>query len=182
MGSIATGWHSWGNTMALLTPDLLTRCADLLYQEAACLDERRWTEWLALYTEDAEFWVPAWDEDGQLTTDHESQLSLIYYNSRAGLDDRVWRIQSGLSAATSPLARTCHFITNIRLIDTHPAHPQVSSHWQVQVYLPEKQHTFTYFGFYEHVLREDGERLRIAKKKVLLLNDVVESVLDIYHV
>jgi benzoate/toluate 1,2-dioxygenase subunit beta len=168
--------------MAPLTTDLLTRCADLLYQEAAYLDERRWTEWLALYTEDAEFWVPAWDEDGQLTTDHESQLSLIYYNNRAGLDDRVWRIQSGLSAATSPRARTCHLITNIRLTETHATHTRVSSHWQVHVYLPEKQHAFTYFGFYEHVLRDEGERLRIAKKKILLLNDVVESVLDIYHV
>lgn len=182
MGSIATGSDSWSKAMARLTPDLLTRCADLLYQEAAYLDERRWSEWLALYTEDAEFWVPAWDEDGQLTTDHESQLSLIYYNSRAGLEDRVWRIQSGLSAATSPFARTCHLITNIRLTDTHPARTQVSSHWQVQVYLPEKQQAFTYFGFYEHVLHEEGERLCIAKKKVLLLNDVVESVLDIYHV
>ena len=168
--------------MVPLATDLLTRCADLLYQEAAYLDERRWTEWLALYTEDAEFWVPAWDEDGHLTTDHESQLSLIYYNSRAGLDDRVWRIQSGLSAATSPFARTCHLITNVRLIETHPPHTHVSSHWQVQIYLPEKQHAFTYFGFYKHVLRTEGELLRIAKKKILLLNDVVASVLDIYHV
>lgn len=168
--------------MALPTTDLLTRCADLLYQEAASLDERRWADWLALYTEDAEFWVPAWDEDGQLTTDHESQLSLIYYNSRAGLDDRVWRIQSGLSAATSPVARTCHLIANVRLTETHAPHPHVSSHWQVHIYLPEKQHTFTYFGFYEHVLRVEGDTLRIAKKKILLLNDVVESVLDIYHV
>jgi 3-phenylpropionate/cinnamic acid dioxygenase small subunit len=165
-----------------MAPELLTRCADLLYQEAAYLDERRWAEWLALYTEDAEFWVPAWDEDGRPTDDPQSQLSLIYYDSRAGLEDRIWRIQSGLSPASSPLIRTCHLITNVRITAVVESQPQVSSHWQVQIYRPEKQQAFTYFGFYEHVLRSEKDTLRIAKKKVVLLNDVVETVLDIYHV
>lgn len=164
-----------------MATDLLTRCFDLLYREAMCLDERRWSEWLALYTEDAEFWVPAWDEEGKPTEDPLSQLSLIYYNRRAGLEDRVWRIQSGLSPASSPLLRTCHLITNIRLLDVANGHAKISSHWQVQIYRPEKQQSFAYFGFYEHVLRLDDEQLRIAKKKVILLNDVIESVLDIYH-
>lgn len=161
--------------------EFISRCADLLYQEAAYLDERRWAEWLALYTEDAEFWVPAWDEDGKPTEDPLSQLSLIYYNRRAGLEDRVWRIQSGLSPASSPLLRTCHLITNIRLLQVANDQAQVSSHWQVHIYRPEKQQSFSYFGFYEHALRLEGEHVRIAKKKIILLNDVVESVLDIYH-
>ncbi|MEW6301754.1 MAG: aromatic-ring-hydroxylating dioxygenase subunit beta, partial [Thermodesulfobacteriota bacterium] len=59
---------------------------------------------------------------------------------------------------------------------------RVSSHWQVQTYRPDKQEVFCYFGFYEHVLRPQGNELHIARKKILLLNDVVESVLDIYHV
>jgi 3-phenylpropionate/cinnamic acid dioxygenase small subunit len=165
-----------------MATELLTRCADLLYQEAAYLDERRWSEWLALYTEDAEFWLPAWDDDTRPTNDPQSQLSLIYYNSRAGLEDRVWRIQSGLSPATSPLTRTCHFITNVRLTKTAAHQPHVASHWQVQIYRPEHQQAFIYFGFYEHVLRLGADGLHIAKKKIILLNDVVEGVLDIYHV
>ncbi len=165
-----------------MAPELLTRCADLLYREAAYLDERRWAEWLALYTEDAEFWLPAWDEDARPTDDPQSQLSLIYYNSRAGLEDRVWRIQSGLSPASSPLIRTCHLLTNVRITDVMDGQPRVSSHWQVHIYRPEKQQAFTYFGFYEHLLRLEGEQLRVAKKKIIVLNDVVESVLDIYHV
>ena len=165
-----------------MEPELLTRCANLLYQEAAYLDERRWAEWLALYTEDAEFWLPAWDEDGGPTDDPQTQLSLIYYKNRAGLEDRIWRIQSGLSPASSPQIRTCHLITNVRITDVVNDHPHVSSHWQVQIYRPEKQQASAYFGFYEHVLRPYGENLRIASKKITLLNDVVESALDIYHV
>jgi 3-phenylpropionate/cinnamic acid dioxygenase small subunit len=126
--------------------------------------------------------VPAWDEDGRPTDDPQSQLSLIYYNSRAGLEDRVWRIQSGLSPASSPLVRTCHLLTNVRITTVTQDQPHVSSHWQVQIYQPEKQHSFSYFGFYEHGLRLEGAQMRIARKKIVLLNDVVESVLDIYHV
>ncbi|MBI3247804.1 MAG: nuclear transport factor 2 family protein [Deltaproteobacteria bacterium] len=162
--------------------ELLSRCAELLYLEAAYLDEKRWHEWLALYTEDAEFWVPAWDEDGRPTEDPQSQLSLIYYSNRAGLEDRVWRIQSGLSPASNPPLRTCHLLTNVRIAAVENNHPKVSSHWQAQIHRPEKQQTFSYFGFYEHALRLEGQSLRIAGKKIVLLNDVVESVLDIYLV
>ena len=165
-----------------MEPELLTRCADLLYREAAYLDERRWTEWLALYTADAEFWLPAWDEDGRPTSDPQTQLSLIYYDNRLGLEDRVWRIQSGLSPASSPPVRTCHLISNIRITELVNGQPSVASRWQVNVYRPEKHHSFSYFGFYEHVLRSENSELRIAKKKVTLLNDVVESVLDVNHV
>lgn len=165
-----------------MASELLPRAADLLYQEAAFLDERRWPEWLALYAEDAEFWVPAWDEEGKPTDDPQSQLSLIYYDSRTGLEDRVWRIESGLSPASRLLVRTCHIITNVRLTEIAKHRLNVSSNWQVQIYQPEKQASLAYFGFYEHVLRFDGDALRIAKKKITLLNDVIGSALDIYHV
>jgi 3-phenylpropionate/cinnamic acid dioxygenase small subunit len=165
-----------------MASESLVRCTDLLYQEAAYLDERHWPEWLALYTEDAEFWVPSWDDEGRATDDPHSQLSLIYYNSRAGLEDRVWRIQSGLSLASTVPVRSCHLITNVRLIAVANQHFHVSSHWQVHLYRWDKRQSFTYFGFYEHVLRQEGDSLRIAKKKIILLNDTIKSVLDIYHV
>jgi len=160
----------------------LVRCAALLYREAAYLDERRWAEWVTLYAEDAEFWVPAWDDEDQPTDDPRSALSLIYYRGRAGLEDRVWRIESGLSPASIPLPRTCHLVTNVQITEQNTTQVQLSSHWQVHIYKPDKQHSFTYYGFYEHTLRFAGDHLQIARKKITLLNDVVESVLDIYHV
>ncbi|HBP77531.1 MAG TPA: benzoate 1,2-dioxygenase small subunit, partial [Halomonas sp.] len=40
-----------------------------LYREARLLDDREWDDWLALYHKDALFWMPAWDDDDQLTRD-----------------------------------------------------------------------------------------------------------------
>ncbi len=165
-----------------MTADLLARCIQVLLDEAACLDQHRWADWLALYTDDAEYWVPAWTDEGRPTNDPQTELSLIYYNSKAGLEDRVWRIESGLSPASHPLDRTCHLITNIRLTNEDAERPAVASHWQVNAYKPGKQESFVYYGFYEHLLRQTPGGYRIAKKKTILLNDVIEGVLDIYHI
>ena len=72
---------------------------DLLYREALFLDTQRWDEWLDLYTSDCEYWVPAWKSAHQVTEDPKREISLIYYASRAGLEDRVWRVRSGRSVA-----------------------------------------------------------------------------------
>ena len=165
-----------------MTADLLAHCTQVLFDEAACLDQHRWADWLALYADDAEYWVPAWTDEGRATNDPQTELSLIYYNSKAGLEDRVWRIESGLSPASQPLDRTCHLITNIRLTNEDAERPTVASHWQVNAYKPGKQESFLYYGFYEHLLRRTPAGYRIAKKKTTLLNDVIEGVLDIYHI
>ncbi len=163
--------------------DLLNRCAELIYREAAYLDEKRWAEWLALYAEDAEFWLPAWHADGKPTNDPQSQLSLIYYNGRAGLEDRIWRIQSGKSLASDPLIRTCHMVTNLRVTGApKDGHASVESRWQVYIYRPSQWRASSYFGFYEHLLRPDSDGLRIVRKKIILLNDEIETALDINHV
>ncbi len=93
--------------------DATETAADLLYREALALDERRWDDWLALYDEAAEFWVPAWKSEDQPTDDPSSEVSLVYAARRSELEDRVWRVRSGQSIASSPLPRTAHIVTNV---------------------------------------------------------------------
>lgn len=162
--------------------ELLVRCTELLYHEAACLDQQRWSEWLELFTEDVEFWIPAWDAEHESTSDPRTEISLMYYDSRAGLEDRIWRIQSGLSSASTPLPRTCHLITNVQINPVVGAQVHVSAHWLVQSFKVREQQSHSHYGSYEYVLRREGDRLRIAKKKIIVLNDVIPSALDIYSV
>ena len=71
-----------------------------LFREARLLDDRTWDEWLACYTEDVTYWMPAWDDDDRLTDDHESQISLMYYPDRGGLEDRVFLGPAEVRVAT----------------------------------------------------------------------------------
>src|SRR5699024_533381 len=54
-----------------------TEVEDFLYREARLLDDRRFEEWLDYYHPDAEYWMPAWDDNGHLTEDPQREISLI---------------------------------------------------------------------------------------------------------
>ncbi|MGH7803420.1 MAG: aromatic-ring-hydroxylating dioxygenase subunit beta, partial [Candidatus Binatia bacterium] len=95
--------------------DLRNRAIDLIHREASLLDQKKWSEWLELYVPHAVFWIPAWDDEANLTNDPRTEISLMYYDDRAGLEDRVWRLRSGMSAASLPLSRTCHLVTGTRI-------------------------------------------------------------------
>lgn len=160
--------------------ELHGRVDALLFEEAACLDEQRWDDWLKLFAPTVEYWMPAWDSEHELTSDPTSEISLIYYSDRTGLEDRVWRIKSGLSAASTPLPRTCHQTTNIRIVDAKNAKVHVKATWQVNSFRNEL--TDNFYGRYEYELNDSGDSLLIGKKKIILLNDVIPSVVDIYSV
>ena len=49
-----------------------------IYREARLLDDRQWDEWLKCYHEDATYWMPAWDDNDELTEDPQAEISLIY--------------------------------------------------------------------------------------------------------
>ena len=46
-----------------------------LYREARYLDDREFDKWLECYAADAEFWMPAWDDDDTLVTDPTTEIS-----------------------------------------------------------------------------------------------------------
>jgi 3-phenylpropionate/cinnamic acid dioxygenase small subunit len=154
--------------------------SSLLFKEAQLLDERRWDEWRELYTPDAEFWVPAWDSDGELTSDPNNELSLIYYNSRAGLEDRIFRLKTGKSSASNPMPRTCHSVSNIQPSFNEDGSCDVRCVWDVSVY--RFGQTYRYYGFYELGLVRSANGWLIRKKKIVLLNDTISTVVDFYMV
>lgn len=163
----------------------LAEAADVLYREAECLDERDWDGWLSLYTPDCVFWVPSWISDDAICSDPQREISLIYYASRSGLADRVWRVRSGESVASLPLPRTVHALGNLRLGGTgaeSPGSMSVKSNWSVDLFSTKTQASHRFFGRYEHRLSRVADRWMIASKKVILLNDYLPSSLDFYSV
>jgi 3-phenylpropionate/cinnamic acid dioxygenase small subunit len=157
-----------------------SRVSALLFEEAAALDEQRWDDWLTLFTPDIEYWMPAWDSEHEMTQDPTSEISLMYYSDKSGLEDRIWRIKSGMSSASTPLPRTCHLVTNIRVGQVVDGLLQVKANWQGNAFRHEK--TDSFYGRYEYGLREEQGKLLIARKKIVLMNDVIPSVVDIYNV
>ncbi|MDR3097292.1 MAG: benzoate 1,2-dioxygenase small subunit [Paraburkholderia sp.] len=159
--------------------DYQTICA-ALYREARLLDDRQWDEWLTCYAEDVTYWMPAWDDDDQLTEDHESQISLMYYPDKGGLEDRVFRIKTERSGASTPETRTSHNVTNVEVLAERGEEVDVryNFHTLSHRYRVNDQ----YFGTMFVTLRKTGDNWLIAYKKIVLKNDYIRQVLDVYHV
>lgn len=161
---------------------LLLEATELLHREGLYLDEQRFDEWLALFTDDCEYHVPSWISEHAHTTDPKRELSLIYYKTRGGLEDRVWRVKSGLSVASTPIPRTCHLVSNILLDEASDAAMQVTSAWTVHCYYHKPKENRVFFGHSRHHLVATDDGWKIARKRVILRNDYIPTMLDFFNI
>jgi benzoate/toluate 1,2-dioxygenase beta subunit len=155
---------------------------ELLYREALLLDRADWDGWLALYHDDAVFWLPAWSNETTPTSDPEQELSLIYYQGRRNLEDRVWRLRSRQSVASQPLPRFVHAVTNVLIEEAGRDWASVSAAFIVHRYDVRSERAHAFFGRYEYRIQRKANAWLIGAKKVLLLNDTIPTVLDVYSV
>jgi benzoate/toluate 1,2-dioxygenase beta subunit len=152
-----------------------------LYREARFLDDREWDGWLALYAPTAQFWMPSWDDDDKLVTDPAREVSLIYYPHKGGLEDRVFRIRTERSSATSlPEPRTSHNISNVEIVGRDGETLKVRFNWFTLNF--RYKTVDTYFGTSFYTLDTSGPVPLITNKKVILKNDYIHHVIDIYHI
>jgi benzoate/toluate 1,2-dioxygenase beta subunit len=153
---------------------------DFLYREARYLDDKDWDNWLELYVSDASFWMPSWDDRDELTEDPQTEISLIWYGNRGGLEDRVFRIKTDRSSATMPDTRTSHNISNIEILEIADDLCKVRFNWHTLSF--RYKTVDSYFGTSFYTLDVRGESPLIKAKKVVLKNDYVRQVIDVYHI
>lgn len=150
-----------------------------LYQMAESCDNQDWDRYLSYFAENVEFHVPQWRSEHEYTLDPRREMSLIYYANRAGLEDRVFRIRTGKSAACTPMPRTMHLINNVRCQPEEQGQQVIHVNWLTHYYrFGESRH---FFGRATYHLVWQDEQLKITRKHVLVLNDKIDSVLDFYH-
>ncbi len=151
-----------------------------LYREARFLDDREWDAWLECYAPSASFWMPTWDDDDQLVEDPQRHISLIYYPNRKGLEDRIFRIKTGRSGASTPEPRTCHLISNVEVLERRQNEIDVRFNWLTLSH--RYKETKSFFGVSFYTINTAQAEMLITAKKVVLKNDYIHHVIDIYHV
>jgi len=151
-----------------------------IHREARLLDDRQWDEWLTCYHKEVVYWMPCWDDEDTLTEDPQTELSLIYYPSRCGLEDRIYRIKTERSGASSmPEPRTTHLRTNLEILERSEGQVKLRFNWQTNSH--RYHSTQMFFGTAFCTLDITGEQPLITEKKVILNNDYINQVIDIYH-
>jgi 3-phenylpropionate/cinnamic acid dioxygenase small subunit len=154
--------------MSVATPiDLRAEVEQFLYREAWLLDHGRLGEWLGLFTDDATYWIPLQrDQTDPLTT------SSIVYDDRRLLEVRVRQFQHPRAHARRPAPRTVHQVSNVHVLDAEDDALRVGSTLVLIEYRHERQRVWG--ALVEHRLRRTPDGLRIAAKRIDLVNSEAE--------
>ncbi|PSJ46415.1 anthranilate 1,2-dioxygenase small subunit [Zobellella endophytica] len=150
------------------------------YRVAEFCDNQDWDNYLEQFAPECEFHIPQWDSEHSYTQDPKREMSLMYYPNRGGIEDRVFRIRTGKSAACTPMPRTLHLVNNLRYRQGEDGRFLVKVNWVTHYYRFGESHHF--FGTAHYRLRREGDAWKITYKQSILLNDRIDSVLDFYHV
>src|SRR5690242_6193124 len=110
--------------------DVIREIEQFLYREARLLDERRFDEWLGLFTDDVRYFmanrsnrypksskaISILDPDRYVEDDigREDELA-IFDETKETLTARVARLGTGMAWAEDPPSRTRHFVANIEI-------------------------------------------------------------------
>ena len=169
--------------------DAFREVEQFLYREARLLDERRFREWLDLFTDDVRYWMGARSNRYPRTSKAISILSpnryveddhtrddelAIFDESKETLSGRVARLETGMAWAEDPPSRTRHLITNIEVAGDAGAELTVHSNFIVYRSRAETEQDF-YVGAREDLLRRVDGGLKIARRKMTLDQNVLSA-------
>jgi len=141
------------------------RFEEFLIAEPRLLDERRFREWMELFTEDGTYWVPS--VPGQASPFDQASL---FYDDRDLMRTRVERLEHPRIHVQTPPSRTAHLVGNVLVEQADEAKGEyvIGSTVIVVEYRDDAQRIFA--GRQHHRLRRDGASFRIVQKRVDLIN------------
>jgi 3-phenylpropionate/cinnamic acid dioxygenase small subunit len=144
-----------------------TRAVEFLYQEARLADEARYGEWLALWTDDGVYWVPATTDPGAEPDTHISHI----YDNRARLDTRIKLLQTGQRYSQEPRSLMRRIISNIEVTAAADGELVAESNFILAELSVQAKHEMHWWvGRATHRLRRVDGELRMSGKKVVLVN------------
>ena len=164
--------------------DLWHEIERFLIREARLLDDRRFEEWLDLFTDDAVYWMPGrtnpWRSGEVADSINKPGELAIFEDTKTTLTTRVARLRTGLAWGEEPPSRTRHLITNIEVerdeagdADGYPAQLRARSNFLVyRAQLELDKDLFV--GTREDTLRRVDGSWKIARRE-LRLEDVVHD-------
>ena len=156
-----------------------------LYREARLLDERRFGEWLDLFTEGARYRMslrsnlyprsskaiavlaPAPNDEAA-----EEDMLAVLDETKETLAGRIARLDTGMAWAEDPPSRTRHFVANIEIEPREPGVVEVRANFLVYKSRAETEQDI-YIGSRRDTLHRVGGTLKIAGRRLILDQNVL---------
>ena len=147
---------------AIADAALRERCRMLLEREARLLDQGRFEDWLALYSAQCVYWVPATPGG-----DPRREVA-VAFDDRRRLEDRVYRLRTGHAWSQTPASRTVRLVGNVEVFPWKEEGLRVRSNFLVSDFRTGE--TRFWSGWCGHRLRRREERFEIEVRQVNLVD------------
>jgi 3-phenylpropionate/cinnamic acid dioxygenase small subunit len=152
-------------------------------REAWLLDERRLTEWLALFTDDVLYFMPRRKNVPRRESHREltplGDLAILEEDKRY-LEMRVARLDTGMAWAEDPPSRTRHLVGNLEATPLARGEAQARTAFLVYRSHLETDHQLL-SGYREDVLRRVNGEWKIARRTIVLdANVLLDKNLSVF--
>lgn len=170
--------------------DVIREVEQFLYREARLLDDRRFHDWLTLFTDDVHYFmvgrtnrypkrskaIAILDPERYVEDDtgRDDELAILD-EDKATLEARVARLDTGMAWAEDPPSRTRHMISNIE-VEAGDSDDELKVYSNFIVYRShgESEEDF-YVGARQDLLRRAGEQWKIARRRLVLDQNVLSA-------
>jgi 3-phenylpropionate/cinnamic acid dioxygenase small subunit len=135
-----------------------------IYREARLQDDHAYDAWEALWTDDGVYWIPANGDD----IDPETQMSIVYDN-RSRIALRIKQFHTGKRHSQTPQSRLRRIVSNIEILEDNGGELRVTSN--AMIFESNLRADTVWAARNEYLLRRCADGLRMARKKVMLVNN-----------
>lgn len=151
------------------------RLEQFYYKEATMLDERRFSEWLDLFTEDTHYWMPI----RRTTLAKDKHLEFTKPGDMAYFDDtkemlatRAKKLDSAHAWSENPPSRSRHLITNVQDLGSDGSSMKVMSNFHLYRIRFESDED-SWFGHRIDELVPHEGTFQIKKREIYLEQTVI---------
>jgi benzoate/toluate 1,2-dioxygenase beta subunit len=152
---------SWPDA-ALTDAETHQRCRMLLEREARLLDQGRFEDWLAMYSAQCIYWIPATPGG-----DPRREVA-VAFDDRRRLEDRVYRLRTGHAWSQAPASRTVRLVSNVEVFPWKEERLLVRSNFLTTDFRTGETHFWS--GWCGHRLRLREGRYEIEVRQVNLID------------
>ena len=170
--------------------DVVREVEQFLYREARLLDERRFQEWLELFTDDLRYWmvgranrypksskaIAILDPQRYVEDDlgNEDELAILD-ETKETLVARVARLGTGMAWAEDPPSRTRHLIANIE-VEEGDGGEEIAVYSNFLVYRSRGETEQDFFvGGRRDLLRRVEGGWKVARRRLVLDQNVLSA-------
>ena len=150
-----------------VSPELKMEIEEFLYRQAEILDDKRWDEWLNLFTKDGIYWVPVTEDQ---TEADAAGVPNIFYEDLDLMRVRAKRVNHPRAWSQKPPHRTSHLVSGVVVesLDEKTGDVVVRSRFTMSEF--RRDITRAFAGKYRHTLKKTKDGYRIRTQRVDLVN------------